>query len=149
MSDDILGTSCVTNAEARFNKSLRPRKPESSLGRTAQDVHLDSHTAPELCLLYQYVQLSGNTCIGKLTTRATRQTGKIRAQQNWIRLLSASHKACSKLSKKVLHDYIWNTAAKTKTNTNTKNTVIRLRHNRDNKHPATLLSEYFWDRLCW
>ena len=35
--------------EARFNKSLRPRKPEGSLGRTAQDVHLDSHTAPELC----------------------------------------------------------------------------------------------------
>ena len=25
-----------------------PRKPEGSLGRTAQDVHLDSHTAPEL-----------------------------------------------------------------------------------------------------
>ena len=29
----------VTNAEARFNKSLRPRKPEGSLGRTAQDGH--------------------------------------------------------------------------------------------------------------
>ena len=39
----------VTNAEARFNNSLRPRKPEGSLGRTAQDVYLDSHTAPELC----------------------------------------------------------------------------------------------------
>ena len=38
----------MTNAEARFNKSLRPRKPAGSLGRTAQDVHLDSHTAPEL-----------------------------------------------------------------------------------------------------
>ena len=38
----------MTNAEARFNKSLRPRKPEGSLGRTAQDIHLDSHTAPEL-----------------------------------------------------------------------------------------------------
>ena len=38
----------VTNAEARFSKSLRPRKPEGSLGRTAQDGHLDSHTAPEL-----------------------------------------------------------------------------------------------------
>ena len=37
-----------TNAEAWFNKSLRPWKPEGSLGRTAQDVHLDSHTAPEL-----------------------------------------------------------------------------------------------------
>ena len=37
----------MTNAEARFNNSLRPRKPEGSLGRTAQDVHLDSHTAPE------------------------------------------------------------------------------------------------------
>ena len=42
----------VTNAEARFNKSLRPRKPEGSLGRTAQDVHLDSHTAPELYALH-------------------------------------------------------------------------------------------------
>ena len=31
-----------------FNKSLRRRKPEGSLGRTAQDVHLDSHTVPEL-----------------------------------------------------------------------------------------------------
>ena len=39
----------MTNAEARFNNSLRPRKPEGSLGRIAQDVHLDSHTAPELC----------------------------------------------------------------------------------------------------
>ena len=38
----------VTNAEAWFNKSLRPRKPEGSLGRTAQDGHFDSHTAPEL-----------------------------------------------------------------------------------------------------
>ena len=40
----------MTNAEARFNNSLRPRKPEGSLGRTAQDVHLDSHTTPELCV---------------------------------------------------------------------------------------------------
>ena len=40
----------VTSAEARCNKSLRPRKQEGSLGRTAQDVHLDSHTAPELCI---------------------------------------------------------------------------------------------------
>ena len=38
----------VTNAEAWFNKSLRPRKPEGPLGRTAQDGHLDSHTAPKL-----------------------------------------------------------------------------------------------------
>ena len=38
----------MTNAEVRFNNSLLPRKPEGSLGRTAQDVHLDSHTAPEL-----------------------------------------------------------------------------------------------------
>ena len=38
----------MTNAEARFNKSLRPRKPEGLLERTARDVHLDYHTAPEL-----------------------------------------------------------------------------------------------------
>ena len=42
----------MTNAEARFNNSLRPRKPEGSLGRTAQDGHLDSHTTPELCPLW-------------------------------------------------------------------------------------------------
>ena len=41
----------MTNAEAWFNIALRPRKPEGSLGRTAQDGHLDSHTAPELCFL--------------------------------------------------------------------------------------------------
>ena len=35
-----------TNAEAWFDIALRPRKPEGSLGRTAQDGHLDSHTAP-------------------------------------------------------------------------------------------------------
>ena len=40
----------MTNAEAWFNNSLRPRKPDGSLGRTTQDVHLDSHTVPELCL---------------------------------------------------------------------------------------------------
>ena len=38
----------MTNAEARLNNSLRTLKPEGSLGRTAQDGHLDSHTAPEL-----------------------------------------------------------------------------------------------------
>ena len=38
----------MTNAEARFNNSLRPRKPEGSLGRTALDGHLNSHTAPGL-----------------------------------------------------------------------------------------------------
>ena len=43
----------MTNAEAWFNNSLRPRKPEGSLGRTAQDGHLDSHTAPELWLIHR------------------------------------------------------------------------------------------------
>ena len=47
MSVDILGQA-VTNAEAWFSIALRPQKPEVSLGRTAQDGHLDSHTAPEL-----------------------------------------------------------------------------------------------------
>ena len=54
----------MTNAEARFSNSLRPRKPEGSLGRTAQDGHLDSHTAPELCptgqrILVQLFKLAG------------------------------------------------------------------------------------------
>ena len=48
VSCHIRGKLWPISAEARFNKSLRPRKPEGSLGRTAQDVHLDSHTAPEL-----------------------------------------------------------------------------------------------------
>ena len=39
----------MTNAEALFNNSVHPWKPEGSLGRTAQDGHLDFHTAPELC----------------------------------------------------------------------------------------------------
>ena len=47
MSFDILGTSC-DQCRSTFNQSLRPRKPEDSLGRTAQHVQLDSHTAPEL-----------------------------------------------------------------------------------------------------
>ena len=38
----------MSNAKAWFSNSLRPRRPEGSLGRTAQDGHLDSHTAPEL-----------------------------------------------------------------------------------------------------
>ena len=38
----------MTNAEARFSNSLRPRKPEGSLGRTAHGGHFESHTAPEL-----------------------------------------------------------------------------------------------------
>ena len=50
MSVDIYKGQVVTNAKARFNNSLRPRKPEGSLGRTAQDGHIDSHTAPELCM---------------------------------------------------------------------------------------------------
>ena len=38
----------MTNACAWFNVALRPQKPEGSLGRGAQDGHLDFHTAPEL-----------------------------------------------------------------------------------------------------
>ena len=41
----------MTKAEAWFNNSLRPRKPEGSLGQTAQNGHVDSHTTPELCIL--------------------------------------------------------------------------------------------------
>ena len=39
----------MSNACAWFNVALRPQKPKGSLGRGAQDVHLDFHTAPELC----------------------------------------------------------------------------------------------------
>ena len=47
----------MTNAEARFNNSLRPRKPEGWLGRTAQDGHLDSHTAPEVFILILFFNI--------------------------------------------------------------------------------------------
>ena len=40
----------MTNGEARFNIALRPQKPEGSLGRGAQDGHLDFHTTHELRL---------------------------------------------------------------------------------------------------
>ena len=46
MLADILGTSC--DQCRSMVQALRPRKPEGSLGRTAQYGHLDSHTAPEL-----------------------------------------------------------------------------------------------------
>ena len=59
----------MTNAKARFNNSLRPRKPEGSLGRTAQDVHLDSHTAPELC--------PRNLAVEPLYTPAILSTGRV------------------------------------------------------------------------
>ena len=50
MSVDIIIRDKLRPApgEAWFNIAVGPRKPEGSLGRTAQDGHLDSHTAPEL-----------------------------------------------------------------------------------------------------
>ena len=45
----------MTSAKALFSIALRPRKPEGSLGRRAQDGHLDSHTAPELWTVYIYI----------------------------------------------------------------------------------------------
>ena len=47
MSVDILGTSC-DQCRSMVQLALRPRKPEGSLRRIAQDGHFDSHTAPEL-----------------------------------------------------------------------------------------------------
>ena len=59
-----------TNAEAWFNNSLRPWKPEGSLGPTAKEGHLDSHTAPELCddnyewNLATYLSVVAGVCCG-------------------------------------------------------------------------------------
>ena len=67
----------MTNAEAWFNKSLRPRKPEGSLGQTAQDVHLDSHTAPELAWLRMINIIAweqGTAWLYKITIDAWQQT---------------------------------------------------------------------------
>ena len=69
----------MTNAEAWFNKSLRPRKPEGSLGRTAQDGHLDSHTAPELSEVVPLVEF--------LYLVFTRMPGDRRATQVFVVVL--------------------------------------------------------------
>ena len=50
MSTDILASHA--KAEAWFSIALRPRKPEGSLGRTAQDVQLDFHTTPDLWVMH-------------------------------------------------------------------------------------------------
>ena len=52
----------MTIAEAWFNIALSPRKPEGSLGRTAQDGHLDSHTAPELCYYKMHLLTKYSLC---------------------------------------------------------------------------------------
>ena len=72
MSVDILGTSQLwpMPKPARFNKSLRPWKPEGSLGRTAQDGNLDSHTAPELWFA---ILVSTSTVIATPTQKSARK----------------------------------------------------------------------------
>ena len=74
----------MRNADARFNNSLRPRKPEGSLGRTAQDGHLDSHTAPELwqrlCRLnarYTYAQSTAEVASEAEQTPSNRKGIKV------------------------------------------------------------------------
>ena len=69
----------MTNAEARFNNSLRPRKPVGSLGRTAQDVHLDSHTAPELCWGFNRgdLNISASAVPNNKDTYKTKRNGKL------------------------------------------------------------------------
>ena len=58
----------MTNAEAWFNIALRPRKPEGSLVRTAQDGHHDSHTAPELCVRVSFFSVFIVTHASNLNT---------------------------------------------------------------------------------
>ena len=53
MSVWMLSTSASPSSSSMFlyvrpHRPLCPRKPEGSLGRTAQDGHLDSHTAPAM-----------------------------------------------------------------------------------------------------
>ena len=102
-----------TNAEAWFSIALRPRKPEGSLGRTAQDGYLDSHTAPELCFtpsqpvrLYQgdsgvdtggYVKLKtvtepSYTCPLKFSSVLLKMVWYLRAQKSPYTLHHVSQK---------------------------------------------------------
>ena len=68
----------MTNAEAWCTNSLHPRKPEGSLGRTAQEGHLNSHTAPELwrhariALIFIYALKFGNMFLDKHTRTANK-----------------------------------------------------------------------------
>ena len=54
----------MTNAEARFSNSLRPQKPEGSLGRTAQDGHLNSD-------VHQVAEVSHNVSVVVIKARCT------------------------------------------------------------------------------
>ena len=61
--------------------ALRPQKPQGSLGRGAQDGHLDFHTAPELChsqIARTDIKASGQSVIGRVTllVRVTYGVGK-------------------------------------------------------------------------
>ena len=51
----------VPSTKAWFNITLCPRKPEGSLGWTAQDSHLDSYTDPELWVLVSLSKLIEQT----------------------------------------------------------------------------------------
>ena len=63
MSSDVGLTywgQTVTNACAWFSVALRPQKPQGSLGRGAQDGHLDFHTAP---CVYLFFCGEGSGCV--------------------------------------------------------------------------------------
>ena len=63
-----------TNAEAWFNIALRPRKPEGSLGRTAQDGHLDCHSSWTACLSsFSFSRSGGTWCGGFLSVTASHE----------------------------------------------------------------------------
>ena len=81
----------MTNAEARYNKSLRPRKPEGSLGRTAQDVHLDSHTAPELWHVSKCTFLFIEFVLSVKSVGSSRFTGFASVKRVQIKLLTGVH----------------------------------------------------------
>ena len=72
LSADSIREKLETGAEAWFNIALRPRKPEGSLGRTAQDGHLDSHTAPELFSMTSFPDSAGFSVWAVSPTSASR-----------------------------------------------------------------------------
>ena len=71
MSSDVGLTywgQTVTSACVWFNVALRPQKPYGSLGRGAQDGHLDFHTAPELSATKLTVTMLLCLVLGCVTT---------------------------------------------------------------------------------
>ena len=151
----------MTNAEARFSKSLRPQKPEGSLERTAQDGHLDSHTAPELCgrcrLVWFSVSLRPQRRVGLLGTGtewegdervkgSTAETARKRPERPWTaaRKMEVLRRCPLAIAQRLVHCAIALSTAVLDRVTKTMPVAPLLTNNLDNSKQKTsnLLPQY-------